>query len=86
MRREAARAAILLWGRGSDFPAQGGPFPVHGWRDRADTQHGKIGIPVIFPSCTREPPLSRVGRRRRAQRPGYAGEHALGDDRSGWKN
>jgi hypothetical protein len=28
MRREAARAVILLWGRSSDFPAQGGPFPV----------------------------------------------------------
>jgi hypothetical protein len=49
MRREAARAVILLWGRSSDFPAQGGPFPVHGGRDRADMQHGKIGIPAVFP-------------------------------------
>jgi hypothetical protein len=49
MRREAARAAILLWGRGSDFPAQGGPFPVHGRRDRADTQQWQHWNPCGFP-------------------------------------
>jgi hypothetical protein len=62
MRREPARAPILLWGKGSDFPAQADRFRcMEGAIAR--TRNTATLESFVFPPPTRENPGSRVGQR-----------------------